>query len=71
VGPICFQKAPAGENSRKVEKGATRELLEYGQDSSDPDNRWRATQDIQDVEHEVLGLIDARLGLGFAAIPRK
>ncbi len=35
---------------------------------TDPDHWWRATQDIQDVEHEVLGLIDARLG--FVAKPR-
>jgi uncharacterized SAM-binding protein YcdF (DUF218 family) len=35
---------------------------------TDPDHWWRATQDIQDVTHEVLGLIDARLG--FIAKPR-
>jgi uncharacterized SAM-binding protein YcdF (DUF218 family) len=29
---------------------------------TDPDHWWRATQDIQDVLHEVLGLIDAHLG---------
>ncbi|MGO8788314.1 MAG: YdcF family protein [Terriglobia bacterium] len=34
----------------------------------DPDHWWRSTGDIQDVEHEVLGLIDARLG--FVAKPR-
>lgn len=35
---------------------------------SDPNHWWRSTQDIQDVEHEVLGLIDARLG--FVAKPK-
>jgi uncharacterized SAM-binding protein YcdF (DUF218 family) len=34
---------------------------------SDPYHWWRSTQDIQDVEHEVLGLIDAHLG--FVAKP--
>jgi len=36
---------------------------------TDPDHWWRATGDIQDVTHEVLGLIDARLG--FVAKPRQ
>jgi uncharacterized SAM-binding protein YcdF (DUF218 family) len=36
---------------------------------SDPDHWWRATGDIQDVGHEVLGLINARLG--FVAKPRQ
>ncbi len=36
---------------------------------TDPDHWWRSTQDIQDVGHEVLGLIDAHLG--FVAHPRK
>ncbi len=35
---------------------------------SDPQHWWRSTQDIQDVEHELLGLIDARLG--FVAKPK-
>jgi len=34
----------------------------------DPDHWWRSTNSIQDVEHELLGLIDARLG--FVANPR-
>jgi hypothetical protein len=36
---------------------------------TDPDHWWRSTQDIQDVLHEVLGLIDAHLG--FVAKPWK
>jgi uncharacterized SAM-binding protein YcdF (DUF218 family) len=36
---------------------------------TDPDHWWRATGDIQDVTHEVLGLIDAHLG--FVAKPRQ
>lgn len=35
---------------------------------SDPQHWWRSTQDIQDVEHELLGLIDAHLG--FVAKPK-
>ena len=35
---------------------------------SDPYHWWRSTQDIQDVEHEVLGLIDAQMG--FVAKPK-
>jgi uncharacterized SAM-binding protein YcdF (DUF218 family) len=38
------------------------------EEPTDPDHWWRATQDIQDVTHEVLGLIDARLD--FIAKPR-
>jgi uncharacterized SAM-binding protein YcdF (DUF218 family) len=34
---------------------------------TNPDHWWRSTQDVQDVEHEVLGLIDAHLG--FVAKP--
>ena len=34
----------------------------------DSDHWWRSTRGIQDVEHELLGLIDARLG--FVANPR-
>ncbi|HXW14377.1 MAG TPA: YdcF family protein [Terriglobia bacterium] len=45
-------------------------ILRYdSSEPSDPDHWWRATQDIQDVGHEILGLIDARLG--FVAKPRK
>ena len=29
---------------------------------ADPEHWWRTTQDIQDVGHEILGLIDAHLG---------
>jgi uncharacterized SAM-binding protein YcdF (DUF218 family) len=44
-------------------------ILRYdSSEPSDPDHWWRATQDIQDVGHEILGLIDARLG--FVAKPR-
>lgn len=41
-------------------------------DPSEPgdlEHWWRSTQDIQDVEHEVLGLINVRLG--FAVRPRR
>jgi len=41
-------------------------------DPSEPGNlehRWRSTRDVQDVEHEVLGLIDA--WMGFANGPKR
>jgi uncharacterized SAM-binding protein YcdF (DUF218 family) len=45
-------------------------ILRYdSSEPTDPDHWWRATRDIQDVEHEVLGLIDAHLG--FAVRPRQ
>jgi uncharacterized SAM-binding protein YcdF (DUF218 family) len=38
-------------------------ILRYdSEEPSDPDHWWRSTQDIQDVVHEILGMIDARLG---------
>ncbi len=44
-------------------------ILRYdSSERSDPNHWWRSTGDIQDVEHEVLGLIDARLA--FVAKPR-
>jgi hypothetical protein len=45
-------------------------LVRY--DPSEPgdlEHWWRTTQDVQDVEHEVMGLIDACLG--FAVRPRR
>ena len=33
----------------------------------DLEHWWRTTQDMQDVEHEVLGLIDAHLGFAVRA----
>lgn len=46
-----------------------RAILRYDTgESSDPGHWWRATQDIQDVGHEMLGLIDALVG--FVAGPR-
>lgn len=38
-------------------------------EAADPKHWWRTTHDIQDVEHEILGLINARLG--FVAKPRE
>ncbi len=44
-------------------------IMRLGSDEpTDPDHWWRSTEDIQDVTHEILGLIDARLG--FIAKPR-
>ena len=54
---------------RKVVGESPRAILRYDtSEPSDPRHWWRATQDIQDVGHEVLGLIDA--SLGFVAGPR-
>jgi uncharacterized SAM-binding protein YcdF (DUF218 family) len=45
-------------------------LLRYDAfEPRDPEHWWRSTQDIQDVEHEILGLIDAHLG--FVTKPRQ
>lgn len=55
---------------RKVVGDHPQAILRFDtSEPSDPDHWWRSTQDIQDVEHEVLGLIDARLG--FVAQPHK
>jgi uncharacterized SAM-binding protein YcdF (DUF218 family) len=44
-------------------------ILRYdSSEPTDPGHWWRATTDVQDVEHEVLGLINAYLG--FAVGPR-
>jgi uncharacterized SAM-binding protein YcdF (DUF218 family) len=38
-------------------------ILRYDQgEMGDPSHWWRYTQDVQHVEHEVMGLIDAHLG---------
>jgi uncharacterized SAM-binding protein YcdF (DUF218 family) len=53
----------------KVVGARPRAILRYDTfEPSDPRHWWRATQDIQDIGHEMLGLIDA--GLGFVAGPR-
>ena len=45
-------------------------IVRYGvSEPGDLEHWWRSTQDVADVEHEVLGLIDACLG--FAVRPRR
>lgn len=45
-------------------------VLRFGlSEPADPQHWWRTTRDIQDVGHEILGLINARLG--FVAKPRE
>ncbi|HMD84396.1 MAG TPA: YdcF family protein [Terriglobia bacterium] len=45
-------------------------ILRYdSSEPSDPDHWWRATQDVEAVVHELLGLVNAYLG--FVAEPRK
>ena len=55
---------------RLVAGGHPQAVLRYDSyEPADPDHWWRNTHDIQDVEHEILGLIDAHLG--FVAGPRE
>jgi uncharacterized SAM-binding protein YcdF (DUF218 family) len=47
----------------KVVGDSPNALLRYDAgEMGDPNHWWRDTEDVQDVEHEVLGLIDAYLG---------
>ena len=54
---------------RKVVGDHLRAILRYDSaEPSDPDHWWRATQDVEAVVHELLGLINT--SMGFVAKPR-
>lgn len=55
-------RAVVGDNPQAILRYDTFEI-------SDPDHWWRATQDVEAVAHEVLGLVNAYLG--FVAKPRR